>query len=116
MFCAIAGIGALLPDIDLRKSKVSKMAYGACAALILIFSLLLSGGDGAKMLIYASALSLGLLSLDLLARPRHRGIIHGLAFMLILGAGGFLALGLPFASALLAGYFSHLAADGVLKA
>ena len=115
VFCAVAGAGALLPDIDLRKSKVSRLTYGIAAALILLFSLLLSNGDGARMLLYAAAMALGLLVLDLLARPRHRGITHGLLFALALAAAGYFLFGLLAASALLAGCLSHLLADGVLK-
>lgn len=115
VFCAVAGTGALLPDIDLRKSKVSQLTYGIAAALILLFSLLLSNGDGARMLLYAAAMALALLALDFLARPRHRGITHGLLLALALAAAAFLLFGQMIASALLAGYLSHLLADGVVK-
>lgn len=115
VFCAVAGAGALLPDIDLRKSKISQASYGIAAALILLFSLMLSNGDGARMLLYAAAMALALLALDFLARPRHRGITHGLLFALALAAAAYFLFGLTIAAALFAGYLSHLLADGVVK-
>ena len=114
-FCAVSGAGALLPDIDLRKSKISQLTYGIAAALVLLFSLLLSNGDGSTMLLYAAAMALGLLALDFLFRPRHHGITHGLLFALALAAAAYLLFGLMVSSALLAGCLSHLLADGVVK-
>ena len=115
LFCAISGAAALLPDIDLRKSKVSQVAYAAAAAAIVAAAWLLSGGDWRKMLLYAGAAALGLLAFDLLARPRHRGITHSLLFLALLAAAAYFAFGLFAASALATGYLSHLLADGALK-
>jgi len=115
LFCAISGAAALLPDIDLRKSKVSQVAYAAAAAAVVAVAWLLSGGDWRKMLLYAGAAALGLLAFDLLARPRHRGITHSLAFMCAVAAAGYLAAGAPAAAAIASGYLSHLLADGALK-
>ena len=115
LFSAVSGAGALLPDIDLRKSKISQIAYAVAAVLIAAFSFLLSDGDIARMLTYAAAMALGLLALDFLVRPRHRGITHSLLFALALAAAAYFLFGLVAASALLTGYLSHLLADGVLK-
>ena len=115
LFCAMSAAAALLPDIDLRKSKISKIAYAIAAAAIAAASWLISRGDGEKMLLYAGAMALALLAFDLLARPRHRGITHSLLFLLVLAAAGYFAFGLFFASALATGYLSHLLADGALK-
>jgi len=115
LFSAIAGVSALVPDIDLRKSKVSKIVYLLGGAVVLLASYLLSGGNWQKMLLYAGALGIGLLAFDVLVRPRHRGIVHSYLFLVFAAVAVYFAAGFFFAAAFAAGYLSHLLSDGVLK-
>ncbi len=115
LFCTVSAISSLLPDIDIRSSKISQAAYGTAAALVLIFALLLSGGDGAKMLFYAAAAIVALLALDILARPRHRGITHSLLFAAACTMAVFFAAGFFLACSVAVGCASHLVADRAVK-
>ena len=56
------------------------------------------------------------MALDLLVRPRHRGVMHGLLFLCLLSAAAYFTLGVFFALALFLGYLSHLLADMCIKA
>ena len=119
LFCAISGIAALLPDLDLRKSKSSQLLYAAVAIAIVAAAAALSGKGGAmqpvQFAIYALALGVAFLFLDLLLRPRHRGFMHGILFLAAITAGAYFALGQFIALALFLGYASHLLADMCIK-
>lgn len=118
LFTLASGACALLPDLDMRKSKASKMAHAALFILIFAAALLLSYSYGKGLesfFLYAAMLLLAMLVLDLLIRPRHRGIMHSLSFLFAISAVSFFIFGEFFASALAIGYFSHLCADFCIK-
>jgi membrane-bound metal-dependent hydrolase YbcI (DUF457 family) len=114
-FSAIAGISALLPDLDTRSSKASQVTYVLAGAAILAAALYLSGGVAASAMAYLAALIAAFFLLDFFLRPPHRGLMHGLVFLSIASLLAYFALGGLVASAFLLGYFSHLLSDGVLK-
>jgi membrane-bound metal-dependent hydrolase YbcI (DUF457 family) len=120
LFAAISGICALLPDLDLRKSKFSQLLYLAAAVAILAAAAALSGKSGGiqpdLFAAYAVALAVVAMALDLLIRPRHRGVMHGLFFLCAISVAAYAALGVFFALALFLGYLSHLLADMCIKA
>lgn len=118
LFTIASGASALLPDLDMRKSKASKIMYAGLFTLIFAAALFLSysaGKDLDGFILYAAILFLAVLGLDFLIRPRHRGIMHSLAFLFALSAISLLLFGEFFASALAVGYFSHLMADFCIK-
>ncbi len=117
LFAAVSGAASLLPDLDLRKSKASQALYSAVFVLILAAAFLLSykAGKAENFVLYAAALFLAALGLDFLIRPRHRGIMHSLAFLFALALPCFLLFGEFLACAVAAGYFSHLLADFCVK-
>jgi len=114
LFCAISAASSLLPDLDIRNSKASKAAYAAAllAVLAAAYSLSLAKGRGAGDFVLAfAAISGALLLLDLLFRPRHRGVMHGAPFALAAAIVCYAAFGALPSGAFLLGYCSHLAAD-----
>lgn len=111
IFTSVSGIAALLPDLDLRKSKASQIVGGAAAALALILALLWSNGDGVRFLAAFCAMLLALLALDWFLRPRHRTIFHSAIAALVLAAACLFLFGWIIALACAMGYLSHLAAD-----
>lgn len=111
----IAGISALLPDLDTRSSKASQVTYVLAGAAMLAAAIYFSGGEASLTAAYLAVLLIAFLVLDFFLRPRHRGIMHGLAFLGIAGLVAYAAFGGFVASAFLLGYFSHLLADGMLK-
>lgn len=118
LFTLASGASALLPDLDMRKSKASKMAHAALFILIFAAAFLLSypyGWGWEGFFLFAAILLLAMLGLDLFIRPRHRGIMHSISFLFALSAASFFIFGGFFASALAAGYFSHLCADFCIK-
>lgn len=114
-FALLSGGAALLPDLDLRKSKASKILYFALFVGIAAAALLLGGRKIEQVLLAALALSLAVFALDLLLRPRHRGIMHSLVFLAAISLAAYFSFGLFFAAAVFTGYFSHLLADGCIK-
>lgn len=114
-FCVISGASALLPDLDTRSSKASQITYVLAGAALLGAAIFLAGGDATGTAAYMAALLVAFFALDFFIRPRHRGVMHGLLFLLVAGLLAYFALGGFVASAFLFGYFSHLLADGVLK-
>ena len=115
IFTAISAASSLLPDLDIRNSKASQAAYAvallAVAAAAYYFSFAKGGGiDGFADAFLA--ISATLLAIDLLFRPRHRGLMHRLPFALAAAAVCFAIFGAFPAGAFLLGYLSHLAADG----
>lgn len=113
-FCALSSIGALLPDLDGRNSKASRLLYAALFALLAAFAFFSGRSVIGAALIFAAGAAI-LFAIDFLIRPRHRGVMHGFAFACLLGAVFWLLLGALPALALFIGYFSHLLADGCVK-
>lgn len=111
--------GSLLPDIDHKNSKLSKLAFSLSLAL-LYASLLLFSFSKFQQLPITSLLLLLILPPILLAalfalvRPRHRGITHSVFFAIActLAALAFFQAG---AAAFAIGIFSHLLSDRHLK-
>jgi membrane-bound metal-dependent hydrolase YbcI (DUF457 family) len=117
LFASVSGFCALIPDIDLRKSKFSQLTYALAAFAIIAASVWLAGGRGiGEFFAYLALLALICLLLDWVLRPRHRGITHRLPFLALVGAVAYAAFGLVAACAVAIGYCSHLVADGALKA
>jgi len=114
LFTAISAASSLLPDLDIRNSKASQAAYGVAllAVLAAAYSISFAKGKGAAEFLSSFAIIAGaLLALDLLFRPRHRGIMHSFAFLAAIAAACYFFLGSLVALAFSIGYFSHLAAD-----
>lgn len=120
LFTVISGVAALMPDLDLRKSKSSQLLYAFAAVAILASAAALSGKGGSIELelfaFYAVALAAAAMALDLLIRPRHRGVMHGILFLCVISVAAYAVLGVFFALALFLGYLSHLLADMCVKA
>ncbi|VVC01099.1 LexA-binding, inner membrane-associated putative hydrolase [uncultured archaeon] len=118
LFAIASGASSLLPDLDMRKSKASSVLSAAVFALIIGAALFLSYSQGRGtegFFLFAALLFLAALALDLLLRPRHRGIMHSLAFLALLSSISLLLFGGFFACAAAVGYFSHLASDFCIK-
>ena len=118
LFAAISAVAGLVPDLDLRKSKGSRLLYAAAIALAGAGAYANSFAVGAgwqEFLIYFAVIVIVLGAVDILIRPRHRGIMHGILFMLLFCAACYFLFGFLIASAVLAGYFSHLLADKCIK-
>lgn len=112
-YALLAGTFALLPDLDLRKSKASQLLYIAAlaasiAAAALFYSASLASAIGAFF-----AIAAGLFAFDLLARPRHRGMMHSPAFALLPFAACLAFFGFEAGLAFAMGYLSHLLADRI---
>ena len=114
-FCAISGASALLPDLDLRKSKASQITYILAGAALVAAAIYLSGWNAESAMGYLALLLIAFFAFDFFIRPRHRGVMHGFLFLSIATVLAYAALGGFVASAFLAGYSSHLLADGALK-
>ena len=117
-FALISGASALLPDLDMRKSKASKVLAAFVFLAILAASFLLSYSSGRGLegfFLFAALMLLALFGLDRLVRPRHRGIMHGLLFLFAVSLALLLIFGGFFAAAFAVGYFSHLLADFCVK-
>jgi len=113
-FCAVSAASSLLPDLDVRNSKASQATYAVAllAVLAAAFSLSLAkGGSVQDFAISFLAISGVLIVLDLIFRPRHRGMMHGVPFALASAAACYAIFGALAAGAFLIGYCSHLAAD-----
>jgi membrane-bound metal-dependent hydrolase YbcI (DUF457 family) len=118
LFSAISAASALLPDLDQRRSKASQITYGAGIIAAFAFSLLLTISAGATMLdflIFFAFAAFLLLLLGALFRPRHRGVMHSLAFLAALCAAAFVLFGAFPAAAIGLGYLSHLLSDFCVK-
>ncbi|MFA6328905.1 MAG: metal-dependent hydrolase [Candidatus Micrarchaeia archaeon] len=114
-FCAISAVSSLLPDLDIRNSKASQATYAAALLAVLAAAYFLSFAKGRgpqEFAIAFLAIAGALLVLDLLFRPRHRGVMHSAPFALAAAAAAFLVFGALAALAFFLGYFSHLVADG----
>ena len=118
LFTLISAAAGLLPDLDIRNSRGSQIAYALAIALVLLaaYQLSFAAGKGwQEFLLYFAAIAAVLAVADFLIRPRHRGVMHGLLFLLALSAACWLLFGALAASAVFAGYFSHLLADRCIK-
>ena len=114
-FCAVSAASSLLPDLDIRNSKASRAAYAVAllAALAAAYSFSFAKGKGAQeFAISFLAISGLLLALDLVFRPRHRGVMHSAPFALAAAVACYLIFGALMSGAFLLGYCSHLASDG----
>ncbi len=96
----IGALAALLPDLDASESKIKNLTFGGYV-----------GGTRVGFKPFAPV------AMVISAAFGHRGVLHSLMFVAILGVG--VAL-IPMATqviwlVILAGYFSHLAIDGLTK-
>ena len=115
VFTVVTGASALLPDLDLRKSKASQALYLLALGCSLLAAYWLTLGKGLGMVQFAEALALLLLAflaLDWFLRPRHRTVMHSMGAAVALAAACFLVFGWQLALACALGYATHLAADG----
>lgn len=118
LFSAMAGAGGLLPDLDLRKSKGSQMLYAAAIAFAVLAAYVNSfavGKGWREFLLCFAAIAAVLAVADILVRPRHRGVMHSVLFLLLVSAACFLLFGAMVALAVFAGFLSHLLADKCIK-
>jgi len=118
LFSLLSAASAILPDLDLRKSKASQMLYCAMLAIAILISYqnTLAKGKGIiDFALLAVIVCCVMLALDFLIRPAHRGITHSLLFLAAIFAVAFFLSGLFFASAICIGYASHLISDGHIK-
>lgn len=117
-FALISSVCALLPDLDLRKSKASQFllfaALFAISAAAYFIASAFSGGLPQFIALLFGLLLLYLL-LDWLIRPRHRGIMHSIAFAALSSLAAYALFGQFFALAFTVGFISHLALDNSLK-
>ena len=115
LFCAVSAVSSLLPDLDIRNSKASQAAYAVAIFAVLAaayaFSFARGGGIGDFAFAFFG-LACALLLLDLIFRPRHRGMMHGAPFAVAASAACLVLFGELMAGAFLLGYCSHLASDG----
>ena len=114
LFTAVSAASSLLPDLDIRNSKASKATYAVAlfAILAAAYSVSFAKGKGLDEFALAfTAIVLALLALDLLFRPRHRGMLHSAPFALAAAAACYVFFGALASGAFLLGYCSHLAAD-----
>ena len=115
LFCAVSALSSLLPDLDIRNSKASQATYAVAflAVLAAAYSLSFAKGGGLQEFAVAFLAICGaLIALDIIFRPRHRGMMHTLPFALACAVACFLLFGAQLAIAFAIGYCSHLAADG----
>ena len=116
VFCAVSAASSLLPDLDIRNSKASQATYAVAflSVLAAVYSLSFAKGGGLQdFAVSFFAISGVLLALDLIFRPRHRGMMHGLPFALAASAACFAFFGAFASGAFMLGYCSHLAADAM---
>jgi len=115
LFSAISGLSALAPDLDMRKSRASKLLYGAVLLLLLaIFAVLFFRMGLFAALAGTGGVGASLVLADFLFRPRHRGVMHGLLFMLFCFGAMWVFFGSEISAAFLTGFLSHLLLDGCL--
>src|SRR3989344_6817434 len=82
-FCAISGASALLPDLDLRKSKASQITYILAGAALVAAAIYLSGWNAESAMGYLALLLIAFFAFDFFIRPRHRGVMHSFLFLSI---------------------------------
>lgn len=111
--CAASAISALLPDLDLRKSKASKVLGALALVAAVAAAVIFSGGSLLRGLMVFGALLALLLALDWFLRPKHRTVTHTGAAALAFSAACFFIFGWKIALACAIGYISHLAADKI---
>jgi len=115
-FCAVSAASSLLPDLDIRNSKASKATYAVAllCAVAAAYSVSFAKGGSASDFAYSfGMIAAALLAIDLLFRPRHRGVMHTAPFALAAAALCFAISGALPSFAFLLGYCSHLAADAM---
>lgn len=117
-FTAVCGASALLPDLDLRKSKASQMlniVFFSSAILLSAFFTIKNGFGAEVFVLLTIALFSAIFLIDVVFRPAHRGYMHGLAFASVLFFACLALFSWLLASAFFLGYLSHLLADGCIK-
>lgn len=117
-FAAVAGVAGLLPDLDLRKSKGSQLLYAAAlvfAALAAYANSFAAGKGWWESLPYFAAIVAVLAVADFFIRPRHRGVMHSILFLLLVCMACYALFGMMTAFAVFVGYSSHLLADKCIK-
>ncbi len=127
---ALLFLGALMPDIDHEKSKITKTFFAALFVLLLVLflarppKLLALAGKALEstmpawfLYFFAAVVAWVLLyAFYVKLKPRHRGVTHSLAALLVFSVlvyALFLRFDFAFAGGL--GYFSHLLADCEMK-
>ena len=118
LFTLVSASAGLLPDLDLRKSRGSRIVYAVAIVLALLVAYKASFAverGWLEFLVCFAAIAAALAVADILLRPRHRGIMHSFAFLCLLSVACFLLFGVLAACAVLVGYFSHLILDNSVK-
>jgi len=113
-FCAVSAVSSLLPDLDIRNSKASQATYAVALLCVLAaaYSISFAKGGGIQEFVFSFLAIAGtLLVLDLIFRPRHKGMLHSAPFALAAAVVCYVVFGALAAGAFLLGYCSHLAAD-----
>ena len=113
-YAALSGACALLPDLDLRKSKGSQVLNALALLAAVVASIYLAWRRGAGFVGFLeifAVLLLVLLAIDWFLRPRHRTIFHSTAAALALAVVCFFLFGWQIALACAIGYVSHLILD-----
>lgn len=113
-FCAVSAASSLLPDLDIRNSKASQATYAAAFLAVVAAAYFLSFAQGGGFQAFAASfleIAGALIAIDLIFRPRHRGVLHSAPFALASSAACFLLFGAQIALSFAIGYLSHLAAD-----
>ena len=114
LFTAVSAASSLLPDLDIRNSKASQATYAVALLAVLAAAYSLSfakGGGWQDFALSFLAIAGALLVLDIIFRPRHRGMMHGAPFAFIAAAAAYFIFGALASGAFLLGYCSHLATD-----
>lgn len=113
-FIAVAALGALLPDIDLKKSKVSKvvqLVFVVGGAVVLqplllgFFPLLVS------WVVALAACAVGLFLILFPLRLKHRGVTHTFGAAVIFTLAVVIAAGIGLGIVGFAAYGSHVVVD-----
>ena len=102
---AIAGLAALIPDIDQEISKGKKLLD----VLVILFAILVAL-PSQSIVLFLAVIGAYFIIYKLL-KPKHRGITHTVIACLAFTVLVYFTAGLMFAIAVFIGYLSHLIAD-----
>lgn len=112
IFVAMAGVGALVPDLDLPDSKFNQLLEFAVALVIAAGAVFFFGFTEQAFLYGIGAFVLFKLLFALIV-PRHRGFVHSIIFMAAVTAGiFFVTRNVAISAGFLWGFSSHLLFDG----
>jgi inner membrane protein len=119
---AVAGLSALVPDIDHESSKARKIADFSAPVFALLFAVssecanLSCSADIWKVVVIIALALVGVYTIIMTYfKPKHRGMVHSISFAVFYGLLLFLLSDLSFALIGLAGFVSHLVADNEIK-